>query len=76
MLRHDVVTAVSAGKFNIYSVSSVDEGIELLTGMEAGILDVEENYPEKSINGRAMARVAHFAEIRHEFAESKKDGDD
>lgn len=75
MLHQDIVTAVRDGKFGIYPVATIDEGISILTGLDAGIVDSEGNYPEQSINGRAMARLTHFAEIRHEFAEPKKDGD-
>ena len=37
MLKEEVVEAVKAGKFNIYSVKTIDEGIEFLTGKKAGI---------------------------------------
>jgi len=36
MLRKNVVQAVSEGKFHIYAVKTIDEGIEILTGVEAG----------------------------------------
>ena len=36
MLKEEVVEAVKAGKFNIYSVKTIDEGIEVLTGTKAG----------------------------------------
>jgi ATP-dependent Lon protease len=36
MLRHDVVQAVRRGKFHIYAIQSIDEGIEILTGKKAG----------------------------------------
>ena len=39
MLRQDVVEAVRQGKFHIYAVSTIDEGIEILTGMPAGRKD-------------------------------------
>jgi predicted ATP-dependent protease len=36
MLRHEVIEAVRRGKFHVYSIGSVDEGLEILTGMRAG----------------------------------------
>ena len=36
MLREDVVDAVAAGQFHVYPVRTIDEGIALLTGREAG----------------------------------------
>jgi len=41
MLRPDVVTAVQEGKFHIYAVSTIDEGIEVLTGVAAGERDIQ-----------------------------------
>ncbi|MBC7265007.1 MAG: AAA family ATPase [Chloroflexi bacterium] len=51
-LREDVVEAVRAGKFHIWAVRTVDEGIALLTGCPAGERDSEGRYPEDSVNGR------------------------
>ena len=52
MLREDVVEAVRAGKFHIYAISSVDEGMELLTGIPAGKPDRDNRYLEGTINAR------------------------
>ena len=62
MLRDDVVQAVSEGKFHVYSIESIDQGIELLTDMPAGELDDEGNYPEETINGKVQARLKKFAD--------------
>ncbi|OUC05391.1 ATP-dependent protease, partial [Litorilinea aerophila] len=67
MLRQDVVDAVAAGKFHIYPVEHVDQGIEILTGVPAGERDEEGNYPEGSINQRVETRLAQLAEKRKEF---------
>lgn len=50
MLRDEVVDAVKAGKFHIYAVGSIDEGIEILTGMPLGEKDGDGKYPEGTIN--------------------------
>ena len=72
MLRTEVVDAAASGKFHIYTVKNVDQAIELLTGVEAGVLDKEGNYPEGSVNQRVSARLENFAKIRQEHAETEK----
>jgi len=64
MLRHDVVDAVQAGKFKIYSVESIDQGIEILTGVPAGERDSSGKFPADSVNQRVEARLIEFAEKR------------
>ena len=62
MLRHDVVDAVAAGQFAVYPIATVDEGIELLTGMPAGAPDDEGVYPEGTVNRMVADRLAEMAE--------------
>ena len=56
-----VVAAVAAGEFHIFAVSSIDEGIALLTGEAAGERDADGAYPEASVFGRCAARLAGMA---------------
>jgi predicted ATP-dependent protease len=67
MLKHEVVEAASAGKFHIYPVASVDEGIEILTGVPAGQRDALGQFPDGSINGRVERRLAEFADRVRSF---------
>ncbi len=79
MLRQDVVEAVKAGQFHIYPVTTVDEAITLLTGLEAGEVDDKGEFPLDTLNGRVDARLRYFAELRHEFVkgeEHHESGDD
>ncbi len=76
MLRHDVVSAVEAGKFSVYPVSTVDEGIELLTGEAAGIRDADGEFTAGSINRRVEDRLIHFSTQLKRFARSGNDKDD
>jgi predicted ATP-dependent protease len=62
MLRSDVVQAVKDGKFHIYAVRNIDEGIEVLTDVPAGERDSEGHYPEESINGRVAKKLLQFSE--------------
>jgi hypothetical protein len=50
MLNEEVVAAVAEGKFHVYAVKTVEEGIEILTGMPAGERGEDGNYPEGTIN--------------------------
>ncbi len=67
MLREDIVAAVKAGQFNVYAVDTIDRGIEILTGMVAGICGADGTYPADSINGRVDARLRGFAERARAF---------
>ncbi len=62
MLRQDVVEAVEAGQFHVYAVETVDQGIEILTGLPAGEPDEDGDYPEGSVNFQVKERLAELAE--------------
>ena len=72
MLRNDVVSAVEQGRFAVYPVSTVDQGIELLTGVSAGERDAEGQFPADSINRRVEDRLIHFSMQLKRFARSDK----
>jgi predicted ATP-dependent protease len=57
-----VVEAVVAGQFHIYPVETIDQGLEILTGLPAGERDEAGNYPEGSFNQRVEARLAALAD--------------
>lgn len=62
MLREDVVKAIHDGQFHIYSVKTIDEGIEVLTGIIAGERQPDGTYPEGTVNYLVDARLRDFAE--------------
>ncbi len=72
MLRQDVVEAIRAGEFNIYSADTVEDGVEVLTGVEAGSPDSRGNYPPDSVNGKVAKRLQEFAECYREFSHMSK----
>jgi lon-related putative ATP-dependent protease len=74
MLRHDVIRAVEKEQFHIYPVETIDQGIELLTGMPTGEPDEDGNYPEDTINGRVQQRLAQLTEKQLEFSQSNEKG--
>ena len=57
MLRPDVVGAVERGDFHVWAVDHVDEGIEILTGLPAGVQDEDGNWPQGSINDLVDVRL-------------------
>jgi lon-related putative ATP-dependent protease len=72
MLRAGVRQAVAEGKFHIYPVRTIDEGIEILTGVPAGKLQEDGTYPEDSVHGRVMTRLDEITENLQE----RKQGED
>lgn len=67
MLRRDVVEAVREKRFFIYAVTTVEEGIELLTKRPAGVLDENGNYPEGTVFHAAARRLEQFHHAMAEF---------
>lgn len=72
MLKPEVVTAVKEGKFHIYAVNTVDEGMEILTGLPAGTLGKNGTYPPKSINGIIAKRLNDFFKKSQEAESNSK----
>ncbi|MCX5723122.1 MAG: ATP-binding protein [Nitrospirae bacterium] len=70
-LRRDVVEAVETGQFTIYGVNTIDEAVELLTGVPAGERDLEGLYPPDTVFGRAAQRLEELAEALAEWSESE-----
>jgi predicted ATP-dependent protease len=77
MLRQEVVDAVREGKFHIYAVSDIDEGIEVLTGIAAGKQRKDGTYLKGSINYKVDKQLKEMAtKLRHFYgpaAEEKKE---
>ncbi len=71
MLRNDVIEAVESEQFHIYSVETIDEGMELLTGLKMGEPDENGFYPEGTINHKVTQQLKKFAESRQAFATAK-----
>lgn len=62
MLRSDVVEVIQAGKFHLYPVATVDEGIEILTGAKAGERQPDGTFEDGTVNARVDARLRALAE--------------
>lgn len=71
MLRADLVEAVGAGKFHVWAADSVEEGIELLTGVRAGTPDGHGNYPEGSVFGAVQAKLKRFHDAMRDLGRGR-----
>jgi lon-related putative ATP-dependent protease len=67
MVHRRVLAAVEEGRFHIYPVHTIDQGIEILTGMAAGERGADGQYPEGSLNHKVEARLREMAEKRRAF---------
>jgi lon-related putative ATP-dependent protease len=74
MLRQDVVEAAEKGLFQVWPVATVDEAVELLTGVPAGERDAEGRYPEGTVNRRVDDRLLAFAEKARSFTRGNAGG--
>ncbi len=67
MLRQDIVDAAEAGKFAIYPIATIDQGIEILTGVAAGEIDASGDFPDGTINRLVEDRLVALADARRRF---------
>ncbi len=71
MLKKEVIDAVKKGKFHIYRVATIQEGIEILTGAKAGVPDQKGNFPPTSVYGKVQAKLKEYVkrtfELKKEF---------
>lgn len=75
MLKEAVVEAVRDGKFYIYPIGDIDEGIEILTGVDAGKKREDGIYPEGTVNYLVDKRLRDIAMTLKEFDKGKKEGE-
>ncbi|HXZ30218.1 MAG TPA: Lon-insertion domain-containing protein, partial [Dehalococcoidia bacterium] len=74
MLREEVVDAVRRGQFHIYSAKTIDEGIEVLTGIPAGERQKDGTYPEGTVSYSVDKRLREMAErLKGFYTEEKKE---
>jgi hypothetical protein len=74
MLRQDVVAAAADGRFAIYPIETIDQGLELLTGVAAGDPDAAGDYPAGTLNQRIAARLDAFDARAAELARGARNG--
>ncbi|NIO36590.1 AAA family ATPase [Candidatus Bathyarchaeota archaeon] len=69
MLKEEVVKAVKAGKFHVYPVGTIDEGIEILTEVKAGTKRPDGTFEEGTVNCKVDKCLKEMAEKLREFPE-------
>jgi hypothetical protein len=60
MLSKEVINAVKKRQFLVYQVSTIEEGIEILTGVPAGQADADGNFPQGSIYGAVQQKLKQY----------------
>ena len=73
MLKQEVIDAVRDGKFSIYPIEKMEEGLEILTGMPAGELMEDKTYPENTINYLVMKRLNEISDAMEKKKEDEKE---
>ncbi|MGO8905844.1 MAG: Lon protease family protein [Solirubrobacteraceae bacterium] len=74
MLDERVVEAVREGRFHVWAVESVDQGIEILTGLPAGERGADDNYPEGTLHRRVQDRLTAMARTARDWSRPVHDG--
>ncbi len=72
-LDPNLVQAVEKGSFNIYAIKHIEEGFKILTGREAGEMNEEGEYPEKSLNYLVQQKLKSMAEDLISFGDQKSE---
>ncbi len=73
MLKQDVVDAVKNKNFFIYPIDKMEEGLEILTGMPAGVINEDMTYPEGTINYLVMKRLSDISEALEKKKEKEEE---
>ena len=68
MLREDIVKAVEEGTFTIYAIDTVDDGIEILTGIPAGKADKKGNFPKGTVNYKVKQKLDEYYHLYAKYA--------
>jgi lon-related putative ATP-dependent protease len=73
MLKQEVIDAVKTGQFHLWPISSIEEGVEILTGIESGRLQPDGTYPEGTVFGKADERLQEIAKIVKDFGKAEEE---
>jgi hypothetical protein len=68
MLREEVLSALEYGLFHIYAVNTIDQGIEILTGIPVGERSLDSTFPEGTLHHAVKARLQELAETLQRYA--------
>ncbi|MCP3951997.1 MAG: AAA family ATPase [Desulfobacterales bacterium] len=74
MLSKKVVDAVARGEFHIYSITTIEQGIEILTGLPAGAWDINGKFPEGTVFGGVQKKLGKYMNQALKFKNTEKFG--
>jgi len=74
MLKKEVLDAVENGKFHIYPIEDIDDGLEILTGLDAGKADAKGEFKKGTVNGIIQASLSEFTEKLMKFKKNAGNG--
>jgi len=72
MLKKEVVDAVKEGKFHVWAVGHVDEALELLTGLPAGVRQTDGAFDAGSVNGKVDQKLKEMMELAKELMKGEE----
>ena len=72
MLNEEVINAVKEGKFTVFGVDTIDEGMEVLTGLKAGTLNEDGEYEVGTVNYLVQEKLYYYYNLSKEFEEEKE----
>jgi len=73
LLRDDVIEAVREGKFTIYAIDRMEEGLEILTGMKVGELREDGLYEEEGLYRLIQERLKAFGKVMDKRPKKEND---
>jgi len=73
MLRQDVLEAIRDNKFHIYAVETIDQGMSILTGLEAGERQGDGTYPEGTVNHHVARRLQEMSDKMQKYGRGPED---
>jgi len=76
MLKKEVIEAVEKGRFQVYAITEIEEGLEILTGKKAGRRKKDGSYPQNSLNARIETRLSQMNAVLREAGSKEKEGED
>ena len=75
MLKKEVIEAVEKGLFQVYAISEIEEGLEILAGKKAGKSKKDGSYPQNSLNARIETRLRQMNSILREAGTKAEEGE-
>ena len=76
MLKSEVTEAVRDGRFSVYPIDRMEEGLEILTGMPAGESDEDDNFPENTVNYLVKKRFEEITKALRPVKDKKNSDED